>query len=240
MSDVNVILYTTAVLFVAYMVRGIAGFGSGLIAIPLLVLVHPLTVVVPLVVVLDFLGSTAQGVSNRKDIRWGEIMPLLPFTLAGVVAALIVFKNIELATLNIALAVFIIFFAIYQLLPLPELRGSKLWAGPAGFMGGLIGTVFGTGGPFYMIYLNLRTLDKQQTRASFATYFFVDGSIRIIGFVIIGLLNFAVLKNLVLWLPAAAIGLLVGGQVHAGISNKLFKMMISLILVFSGYRLLSN
>jgi len=224
MSDANVILYTVAVLFVAYMVRGIAGFGSGLIAIPLLVLVHPLTVVVPLVVVLDFL----------------EIMPLLPFTLIGVCAALLVFKNIELATLNFALAVFIIFFAIYQLLPLPQLHGSKLWAGPAGFLGGLVGTVFGTGGPFYMIYLNLRSLDKQQTRASFATYFFVDGSIRIMGFLLIGLLNFSVLKNLALWLPAAAFGLLLGGQVHAGISNKTFKVMISLILVFSGYRLLTS
>jgi len=150
-----------------------------------------------------------------------------------------VFKNVDLATLNIALAIFIIFFAIYQILPLPQLRGSKFWAGPAGFLGGLVGTVFGTGGPFYMVYLNLRQLDKKQTRASFATYFFVDGSIRIIGFLFIGLLNFSVLKDLALWLPAAAIGLFLGGKVHAGISNKSFKMMISLILVYSGYRLLA-
>jgi len=39
--------YAAAVLTVAYFVRGISGFGSGLIAVPLLALRFPLTQVVP-------------------------------------------------------------------------------------------------------------------------------------------------------------------------------------------------
>jgi uncharacterized protein len=39
--------------FVAYLVRGVAGFGSGLIAVPLLSLAAPVPAVVPLVVALD-------------------------------------------------------------------------------------------------------------------------------------------------------------------------------------------
>jgi hypothetical protein len=46
-------------------VRGIACVGSGLIAIRLLALSFPLTLVVPLVVLLDFVGSAGQGVRTR-------------------------------------------------------------------------------------------------------------------------------------------------------------------------------
>lgn len=231
---------TTLILFVAYLVRGVAGFGSGLIAIPLLTLLHPLTLVVPLVVLLDYLGSAAQGVKHREVIAWKELIPLFPFTLIGCLLALYLFTAIELGGLELGLGVFVIVFALYQLLPLPPLKGSRLWCIPAGLFGGLIGTLFGTGGPVYMMYLTARGLDKHVTRASFATFFFIDGSIRLLGFYSIGLLHREHLHTLLYWLPAAAIGLLIGGRIHTGLSNTTFKYFISLLLVFSGYKLLTS
>lgn len=233
-------LFTGAVLFSAYLVRGISGFGSGLIAIPLLTLVHPITTVVPLVVLLDFLGSAAQGVKNRESIKWSELFPLLAFTVTGCLVALYLFKSVDADFLTRVMAVFIICFAVYQILPLPALRGSKLWSVPAGFFGGLIGTMFGTGGPFYMMYLTVRGLDKTEVRASFASYFFIDGSIRLSGFVVIGLLGITQLTTLAWWLPAAAVGLFFGGHVHTGIPAKTFKYFISLVLIYSGYQLLTR
>ena len=232
-------VWTLLILFVAYLVRGIAGFGSGLIAIPLLAIFHPLSLVVPIVVLLDYLGSAAQGVKNRNAIKWSELTPLLPFTLLGCVIALFLFSSIDPVALKRALGVFVLVFAVYQILPLPDLRGSRIWAFPAGLLGGLVGTIFGTGGPFYMIYLSLRGLGKTETRASFASYFFIDGSIRLIGFLLIGMLNKQLFVTFIVMLPAAAIGLLVGGRVHTEISNNTFKYFISLLLVFSGYRLLN-
>ena len=76
--------YSAAVLFVAYLVRGIAGFGSGLIAVPLLTLFSPVTVVVPVVVSLDYIGSASQSVRNLHDIAWREQIALVPFMLIGI------------------------------------------------------------------------------------------------------------------------------------------------------------
>lgn len=239
-TEYGAIAYTFAVLFVAYLVRGISGFGSGLIAIPMLTLVHPLTLVVPVVVVLDFLGSAAQGMRNRDAIRWPDLLPLFPFTVIGCLSALYLFNSIDTEILTTAMAVFILVFALYQLFPLPDLRGGKIWAVPVGFFGGMVGTLFGTGGPFYMMYLNIRGLDKTQTRASFAAYFFMDASVRIIGFFVIGLFGVLGFKTLLLWLPVAALGLFIGGRIHSGISAKTFKYFISLLLVLSGYRLLTR
>lgn len=237
---VEVEVYTACVLFVAYLVRGISGFGSGLIAIPLLALVHPITLVVPLIVTLDFLGSLSQSIRNRELIKWAEILPLLPFTIIGCIVALYLFKTADIDLLTNSMAIFIIVFSVYQLLPLPSLKGSRIWACPAGLVGGLIGTLFGTGGPFYMIYLSVRGIDKSELRASFAAYFGIDGGIRILGFLSIGLIGVFELKTLLFWLPPAALGLFIGGKIHTDIPPKTFKYFISLLLVFSGYRLLTR
>src|ERR1700712_535143 len=51
MADTTLVL---CIVLSAYFIRGITGFGSGLIAVPLLALSHPLTFAVPLVLALDF------------------------------------------------------------------------------------------------------------------------------------------------------------------------------------------
>jgi len=50
----------------------------------------------------------------------------------------------------------------------------------AGCLGGLLGTLFGTGGPFYAINLNLRGLARSAFRATFALNFLIDGGVRLI------------------------------------------------------------
>lgn len=224
----------------AYFVRGIAGFGSGLIAVPLLLLVGlPLTQVVPLVVLMDYLASASHGLANRKAISWGDILPTLPFMLIGVGCALFLFKAVDLAILVKVLAVLIILLALYQLFgKRSERTASRLWAIPAGGFGGLIGTLFGTGGPFYVEYLQKRGLDKTAFRATFATLFLIDGGNRLAGYLFTGLFDLAALKLLALFLPVMALALYVGGHVHTRLTQDSFRRGINVLLIGSGIMLL--
>ena len=130
------LLFPASVLFFAYLVRGVAGFGSALIAVPLLALTMPLTIVVPLVVFLDYVGSASQGINNRQCIRWNEILPLLPFTVIGVVVSLYIMESVQPQTLSFALGGFVMAFAVYQLLPMKLGRANRNIAAPSGFFGG--------------------------------------------------------------------------------------------------------
>ena len=236
--DISTAGFAAAILFVAYTVRGIAGFGSGLISVPLLALWFPLQTVVPIIVLLDYVGSASQGLRNRRLISWREQLVLIPFTFIGVGIGLSLLKSLASATLAEALGVFIIAYAGYQLLPLPDLRGSRLFAVPGGILGGMVGTVFGTGGPFYIIYLGLRGLDKSVLRATFAVNFLIDGGIRLAGYTSFGFFDRTKLIYIACALPIVALGLFLGGRVHANLKPQIFARLISALLLASGIALL--
>jgi uncharacterized protein len=230
--------YSAAVLFVAYLVRGIAGFGSGLIAVPLLTLFSPVTVVVPVVVSLDYIGSMSQSVRNLHDIAWREQIVLVPFMLIGIGGGLYLLTEMPTWVLARALGVFVFGIGIYQLLPLPPMGGSRLAATYCGMLGGLLGTLFGTGGPFYAIYLNLRGLERSTFRATFALNFLIDGGVRLIAYAVLGLLNRDTLLHVAFALPLVGAGLYAGGHVHTGLSQRDFVRIVGLLLIASGVALM--
>ena len=232
------LLFSASVLFLAYLVRGVAGFGSALIAVPLLALTMPLTVVVPLVVFLDYIGSASQGINNRQCIHWDEIFPLLPFTVIGVAVSLFIMESVQPQMLTLALGGFVIIYAIYQLLPLSFGRASRKISAPYGFFGGFVGTLFGTGGPFYVIYLNLRRLDKNSFRATFAAIFLIDGAMRLVGYALKGFYTLEMLSYLVLAVPVAGMGIFFGGKIHTALGRETFVRLISVLLLGSGTALL--
>lgn len=234
----DLLLYAAAVLFLAYLVRGIAGFGSGLIAVPLLTLVAPVPLVVPLVVSLDYIGSASQGLKNRDHIAWKEQLALIPFMLVGIVAGLFVLQAIPTSILARGLGGFIVLYAIYQLLPVPALQRSRLFAAVCGCLGGMVGTLFGTGGPFYVMYLKLREVDKSVFRATFASNFLIDGAIRLVSYAFVGLLRWQVLLYLLAALPIVGLGLYLGGRLHTNFSQSAFVRLLSVLLLGSGIALL--
>lgn len=227
------------IIVVAFFVRGIAGFGSGLIAIPLLAQLLPLSVVVPLVGLLDYLASTSHGVKHRQAIVWRDLLPLLPFTFTGVLTALYLFHTLDADLLRKALGAFILLYAFYTLFSSGSgFHGRRWWAIPAGAFGGLIGTLFGTGGPFYVIYFRLRQLDKTAFRATIATLFLIDGGSRIVGYFFSGFYSGNTMYLLAAALPIMVIGMYLGGHVHTTISQQNFQRAIGLLLVGSGMALL--
>ncbi|MGE3537448.1 MAG: sulfite exporter TauE/SafE family protein [Candidatus Tectimicrobiota bacterium] len=236
--DLHTAVYAALVLFVAYLVRGIAGFGSGLIAVPMLTLVAPVPLVVPLIVSLDYIGSASQGLRQRDHVAWKEQLTLVPFMLLGIAGGLLVLHAIPTALLGKILGGFVVLYALYQLLPLPALGASRGFAVLCGCLGGLVGTLFGTGGPFYVMYLKLKDLDKSVFRATFAINFLIDGAIRLISYAVIGLVRWQLLLYVLIALPIVSAGLYLGGRLHTGCSQHTFVRLISLLLLGSGLTLL--
>ena len=90
------------VIFSAYTIKGLSGFGSGLIAIPLLAFLLPLTSVVPILGLLSYSGTIMQSMQLRKQVSWRDMLPLLPFSIMGIAIAVWLLVNInELSIIKI-------------------------------------------------------------------------------------------------------------------------------------------
>ena len=232
------VMMAAPIILIAYLVRGICGFGSGLIAIPVLSLMLPLTVAVPLVVILDYLASAGQGVSLRQSIQWGEISRLIVPALIGVSVGLLIFHNADADLLPRFLGGFIFLYALYALWGPKIPRVSSWWAVPAAVSGGTVGTLFGTGGPFYVSYLKARQLDKTAFRATFACIFLLDGTARVTGYLGTAVIDIQLLVLLAMSLPVMILGMYLGGKIHTSLSAEVFTRGISILLLASGTSLM--
>lgn len=229
----------TLVLALAYLIRGVTGFGSGLVAVPLLATILPLSLVVPVIALLDFLASLSHGIGNRRIIQWKEILTLLPFSLTGILLAVYTLKTVDADILGIGLALFVIGYAFYSLFSNERTsRISKYWAIPSGGIGGMINSLFGTGGPFYVIYLRLRALSKPQMRATISMILLLDGIGRLIGYGAAGFFTPNALLLVSAGLPLGGLALYVGGSIQNDLSPQLFQVAVSLLLLISGCVLL--
>lgn len=227
------------ILIVAYTFRGVTGFGSGLISIPLLALFLPLTFVVPFISILDISASIIHVIHTRQHVSWKVIFRALPFAVIGVTFGLFIIKSINTLILVKALGAFIILFAIYSLIsPTLKKNDSRVWPVFAGFFGSLIGTLFGTGGPFYVFYFQLQHLDKTVFRATCAAVFLLDGLIRATGFTLSGFYTASVLLNILYALPIMFFAMYIGEHLHTNISQRAFQRAIGIFLILSGLALL--
>ena len=228
------IIFAVVVIIVAYTVKGLSGFGSGLIAIPLLAFLFPLKLIVPIFALLSYTGTLYQSYSLRRQAQWQDILPLIPFSFLGIAMAVWLLVNVSAEVLTLGLGIFIVLYAIYSLLPHQDKTGSLYWAIPAGAFGGMVGALFSTGGPFYVVYLKLRQLAKGPFRATIVTIFLIDGGARIAGYAVSGLYTTQVLMLVVILWPVLFLGLWIGHHLHININQKQFDLGINVLLVISG------
>lgn len=228
------------ILLFAYVIRGITGFGSGLIAIPLLAHFLPLTFVVPMMLALDFVASIVLSRHMHLQVRWDEIRILMPTSLVGMLIGVFLLVNLPHEPLLVGLGLFVIFFGLRYLLNVHgEKPISRWWSLPTGLSGGLIGAMFGTGGPPYVVYLTHRLHDKTQLRGTLSGLFMLEGALRIVTFLFMGLLlQPDILMSLLLSLPLMGLGLYLGNRVHLGITRRQQLALIGVLLLGSGGSLL--
>ncbi len=228
---------------ISFFVRGVTGFGSATIAIPLLVHLIPLRLAVPLLLILDFVATLATLRLDHEMIDEREIRWLLPFGIVGVIAGVALLVRLPPEILLGSLGGVIVFFGVRTLInPQGDRPVSRLWGIPAGLVGGLFGGMFGSGAATpYMIYLTHRLQDKRRVRATFTGFAFFDYGFRLLAFAVTGLLFDTALSVLILIsLPAMALGLYAGNRIHHRISNEQALRAIGVLLIVGGVSLLAK
>lgn len=232
-----------AAVFAAYVIRGMSGFGAGLISAPLLALVLPIRVVVPASGLLVFVLFIFLTIRDRHHVIWRELKLLAPPTVVGVIAGLFLFRTLDNDLLLVMLGGFLIVYSTYmiavQAFGLPQFRCSERWAIPVGFSGAFLDTLFGGGGgTLVVIYMHARGMERLEFRATVATLWFIEMIARIAGYGIAGFYTREVLIFVAALLPLVWAGTWVGEKLGNKVSAETFQRILAGLLMLSGVSLL--
>ena len=230
------------VIFVAYFIFGISGFGSSIISVPLLVQMYPLKSVVPMMVIVDICASLYVGRKSSKDANFKELKWLFPFSLIGMILGIYLLVKAPSEPLLITLGCFAAINGVRVLWQRnTEMHDpiNKWWAAPFGFFGGTFTALFATGGPIYVSYLGLRINDPKALRATMAFAIFSLTFLRLTLMLVTGLiLSWSVIGLAICLMPATFLGIWLGTHVHTKLSNAAMRVAYGSILVFAGTMLL--
>ncbi|MCC6194472.1 MAG: sulfite exporter TauE/SafE family protein [Burkholderiales bacterium] len=235
--------WCAAALALGYAVRGAAGFGSGVIATPLLTFVLPLSTTAPMITAIGLMVSTQQAVRDWRLIDWRRIVVFIPGSIAGVALGLLIFKTVDQAALARWLGAYILAYALYRLfgerILARRITLPRWLVHPLAAMGGFVATIFGgLAGPIYVTYFDALDLSKGVFRVTVSTTLLILGVVRSIGYVATGVFRKedAILVAAAL-LPVAA-GVIIGERLHDKLDPKAFRKGVGVLLAASGFGLL--
>jgi uncharacterized membrane protein YfcA len=239
MPSPEILLFAPLIILTAYVIFGISGFGSTLIAVPLLAHLFPLTFVIPMVVVLDCFGAFTMGLRLRADVHKRELLSLAPFMLVGMSAGVFLLLRLPAHILLASLSVFVLGYGAISALGRGSVIRLARWsAAPLGLFAGATSSTFGVGGPLYVFYLTGRGATPEQIRASIPVIFIFTTITRIALFATAGLFNQEVLLTAAALFPVMLIGLYTGNRLHGRLRREHAIRLIGVLLVASGIALL--
>ena len=180
------------------------------------------------------------GAYDLREMQWRELSWLIPGSLVGLAVGAVVLAHTRAQSLTLFLGVFILAYVIYAVAAKPERMPQigRPWALPLGVFGGIIGSLYGGGGPPLVAYLQMRHLDKRAFRATFQAIALADNVARAGLYVGLGLLTEVLGLVFLLMAPAAAFGLYLGNHLHMRINQRTFLRATLALLTAVGIKYL--
>lgn len=224
--------------FVAGFVTGFSGFGTGLVASGFWFHALPAPVVPPLIALASVAAQLMSLGSLRKSFNWERVTPFLIGGAAGVPLGVLALAYASPSTLRFSIGIFLIAYSTLQLLGFSKIRISptvnKQHDGLVGIGGGFLGGFAGLSGPLPLIWLQLKGGASEMQRAIYQPFNLLVLTAASIAMIIAGQVTRDVWLIVALCLPATMLGSFIGSRIYKGVSEKLFRSVVLILLLASG------
>lgn len=238
---INLYIAVAGISFAAGMVQGLSGFGSALLAMPLLLLFLPARIATPFCILMGLVITLQLGIGLKKHLDFKKISPLFTGCIPGIFCGTFVLKNADNDFMKKTLGIILIAYSLFQLFIHPKPIKLKSWWGIfAGFLTGVIGAAFSAGGPPTIIYASLNQWDKDAIKATLTGFFFLTGIIIAAAHAAMGITSAIVIKLFVLSVPFVIAGTYIGTQAYKRLSLRSYLKLIYTLLLFMGIMLLTS
>lgn len=234
--DLSVLLVSWPAVTAGYVVFGMVGFGTTLVALPIIAHVLPLSTAVPALALTDFAAALGNGLRLNADVVRREVWRLVPPMVMGSAVGAYILFAVPVRALMLALGIFIFLYALNGLRPKARVQpASAGWAWWYGATGGVLSALFGAGGWVYSMYLVRRLQEPAQIRATQTAVLMVSSFIRVSLFVVAGTYwNLPLLVLAACLAPAIALGLYLGHRITLKLDRVRFMRVLYGVLLVTG------
>lgn len=226
-----------------YALFSLFGFGSAILATPGLLLVMPMTRIVPLLALLDAGSSVLRAWRGRRLIDRAAIRVLLPGMLAGQALGVGLLRLLPVRESALLFGCFIALLGLASLRTQgqPAVRVGGVWSGIGhGLAGGVLGGMFGSGGFLYARHLQRCLPERAQFLPTQAVMIGLSTVWRVLLCIVSGLVNGRLLMTALMLAPAVWVGFGIGHFVQGRLSHQRWGVLLNGLLVVAGLLLIER
>lgn len=230
------------IIFLAYSVGTMTGFGSAIIAITFAVYFFPIDFLIPIIVVFNLIVTGYLAFRYRASIDYRILLrTILPFTFLGMPIGIVLFNTTQTDKLKWAFGVFVFILAVFELIRVFRsngnntlrpfsLAGSAIWL----FAGGVIQGLWVSSGPIIAYWAGRTMEDKTVFRSTLCALWVTLNTILLISHLVAGNYTSETFYFTLYLFPFMLAGLVMGEWLNPQLSERQFRIAIYTVLLFAG------
>jgi uncharacterized membrane protein YfcA len=232
------------VTFLAGFTQGLSGFGSILLALPLLAIFMDIRTVIPLLALHAVAMTVILLIQLRQHLAWNRIMPLLLGSIPGIPLGVFFLKTLDTRIIQFIMGMILVVYPLISLRTHVTRSMKPGWAYVFGFLAGCLGGTLSASGPPVIVYTSLQPWSKDMIKVTLQGFYVVSGILVVLMQTLNGLTTVEVWRLFFISLPALLIGTFTGSFFYGRISDqtyrKIMMTMLGLLGIFTIYSALKT
>lgn len=223
------------------LVSGLAGFGTGLVALNFWLYAVPPIIAAPMVIICSLAGQLQTIPKIWRTISWPHVMPFIIGGLGGIPLGTYILPQIPVGAFKIMVGSILVIYCSYMLLSGKNFNvrfGGRVADGGVGFIGGVLSGIAGLSGPVPAIWASIRGWKKEDRRAISQAY---NTSMLVVAFTsqaLSGYMTTDVGWAVMFALPGTFLGVRVGHKLYVRLGDQGFDRAVYTLLLLAGIALI--
>jgi len=228
--------------FVAGIVQGATGFGSGLVLNAFWLHILEPSIAIPLNIISCLFISGLPIYKLRKSLDFSKLKSFIFLGVIGIPIGMLLLTITKPSSFKVAIGFLLIIYSIWMITSRGfsiKVNKNRLIDQLIGLISGIMGGFAALGGLLPTIWVSLQKLPKNSQRGTYEPFIFITSIASIISFYFAGLITLSILVDFIKVFPALILGSWIGIRIYPKINEDLFRKVILGLIFVAGLILLA-
>ncbi|MED4292924.1 sulfite exporter TauE/SafE family protein [Priestia megaterium] len=234
MEDLMVLII---IVLVASLLQTSTGYGFSIVGTPFLLLIYPAHMAIQINIILSICLSAFMIFKIRKEIDKSLLVRLIKGSVMGLIFGVFIYLFLDIHLLKMIVGALILFLTILLILKL-TINRTQNKDFITGGISGLLTTSIGVPGPLLLLYFSGAGIDKTTLRSTTLAYYLFVYFVSLVMQILFGGTSKETWVFSLIAIPPLFAGIMLGQLFFKWISQKVFRIITYIILMFTGVYLL--